>query len=774
MDAIMKDLHALTRYTWYYKPDEDDVQVAELSLQYALQWKAVSYDAIARLAVVMQYLYCTMAALEPVDVYLNPYSLPEEPDYHPLGETRSSLMYLIESCGIHAAKFSGLSRSLPLVAFARRRCYRQAADVWWKSRLKLEAFHKALGWLWFTLKRFTQAASLARREGLAARERTVLRMDAERMQVTIGDFVDKWLAELRDAQSEAKKHEYSSDTRLYYEKHVQDLLDELARELVTYIEHPPGYESNEKAGITAKDGKLVVALDGDDYNTASEATRSARLSFVMGKILKEKGTLAQGGDLSLYNAVSNLLKPSRLSPPPDRLSLNPEYVDFNTKSLPDAQEDGQTHIFYDPANVSDNLELKKVFRSRVNLEDVDQYRNANHRFGTTLTNRFMHPDYRTLDKRLANRVPLMNKNTFEKGKSNVKAWVANRTALPLNKNAFEKGKGNMKAWVASQNKRVNKQADVALNNQGLTATAEDKRLIAESIPLGEESTAKAIANVALTTNGGPPPVKAVSGALKDILQPGQVTPESVATVFKQNNLVASKNGHESVANVATTGNPSAVLAAVAQVATFPAGGEAPTEAVVSAANAINKSAKANHQTPNFANFDRSQLGTGTKTGPNLKTPNQLNAKGGSNASKMAATQVALIGNGFRANGPEGLANIAKKAGAPNKDLRETIQNNTTGARNNVQVANAAEAVKVLTGSKLSESMAANGLNKINTSKNPFVSKNNNKNKGISGSNLSNSMAANGFNKTNTTKNPFVTKNNTANKPIVSSTGMGWK
>ncbi|GAQ89842.1 hypothetical protein KFL_005680090 [Klebsormidium nitens] len=717
MDAIMKDLRAITRYTWYCKPDEDDVRVAELSLQYALQWKAVSYDAIARLAVVMQYLYCTMAALEPVDVYLNPHSLSEEPDYQPLGEIRSSLMYLIESCGIHAAKFSGLSRSLPLVAFARRRCYKQAADVWWKSRLKLEAFHKSLGWMWFTFKRFTQAASVARREGLAARERTVLRMDAE----VLGGLAETLF----------------KTALLHYQELLADLLDELARELVNYIEHPPGYESNEKAKITVKDGKLVVSLDGNDYNAASEATRSARLSFVMRKILEERGTLAQGGDISLYKVVSKLLTPSRLSPPPDRLSLNPDYVDFNTKNLPDAQEDGQTHIFYDPANVGDDLNLKKVYRSKVNLEDVDQYRNANHRFGTTLTGRFMHPDYRTLDKRIANGVPLMNKD------------------------AFEKGKGNMKSWVANQNKRVNKQVDAALKNNGLDASADGKRLVAESTPLGEESTAKAIANAAVTTNGAPPPVNAVTGAVKDIHQPEKMTPEAVATALKKKNLVASKEGHESIASAAQTGNPSDVLVAVAQNATTPTGGMPPTDAVVLAAKAINA--------PNFANFNSNNARS------------QLNQRPDHDASKLAATQVALIGNGLQATGQEGLKNIAKKAGAPSKVLQNTIQNNTksvVGAKNGVQVANAAEAVRALTGQNLSKSMAANGFNHTNTSKNPFVSKNIgqsvNAAQAVRGSNLSKAMAVNGFNQTNTSKNPFVSKNNNANKPTVTSTGIGWK
>jgi hypothetical protein len=179
MDELIRDMRAITRYTWYWRPDPEAVEVAELSLRIALEWKVVSYDAIARLAALMQYMYCTMAALEPVDVYLQPFCLPEPPDYQPLAETRASLIYLMEHCQIHAARFAGVARSLPVTAFVKRRSFQQAADVWWKSRLKIEAFEKALGWLWFSLKRFITSASHGRREGLKANDRTVLRMDAE-------------------------------------------------------------------------------------------------------------------------------------------------------------------------------------------------------------------------------------------------------------------------------------------------------------------------------------------------------------------------------------------------------------------------------------------------------------------------------------------------------------------------------------------------------------------------------------------------------------------
>lgn len=182
MDALIKDMRAITRYTWYWRrPDEEALDVAHVSLRIALEWKVVSYDAIARLAALMQYIYCTMEALQPVDVYLHPFCLPEPPDYKPLAETRASLVYLQEICQVQAARFAALGRTLPMTAFVRRRSLMQAADVWWKSKLKLEAFEKALGWLWFSLKRFTTSASAGRTEGLRSNERTVLWMDAEVM-----------------------------------------------------------------------------------------------------------------------------------------------------------------------------------------------------------------------------------------------------------------------------------------------------------------------------------------------------------------------------------------------------------------------------------------------------------------------------------------------------------------------------------------------------------------------------------------------------------------
>lgn len=180
MDVLIKDMRSITRYTWYWgRPDEESVEVAQVSLRIAMEWKVVSYDAIARLAALMQYLYCTMEALQPVDVYLPPFCLPEPPNYKPLAETRGSLVYLQEICQVQAARFAGLAKTLPITAFIKRRSLMQAADVWWKSRLKLEAFEKALGWLWFSLKRFTTSASAGRTEGLRSNERTVLWMDAE-------------------------------------------------------------------------------------------------------------------------------------------------------------------------------------------------------------------------------------------------------------------------------------------------------------------------------------------------------------------------------------------------------------------------------------------------------------------------------------------------------------------------------------------------------------------------------------------------------------------
>ena len=173
--ALIKDVRAVTRYTWYFRPDDASVHAAELSLRIATEWKDISYNAIARLAVIMQYIYGTMVALKD---NLDP-SIPNSPNMSPLRETRASLTYLEEHCKIRAAKYSDLARDVPPLHYHRRRLYLQGADVWWKSHLKIKAMRETLGWLHFALDRFILTAEKARGWYMPDQDRMVLLMDAE-------------------------------------------------------------------------------------------------------------------------------------------------------------------------------------------------------------------------------------------------------------------------------------------------------------------------------------------------------------------------------------------------------------------------------------------------------------------------------------------------------------------------------------------------------------------------------------------------------------------
>lgn len=174
MTALVRDLRAITRYTWYLRPDEAFVHVAELSLKIASEWKVVSYDAIARLAVFMHYIHAVASTIK-----YKSNCFPEPPDLKPLSETRASLMYLLEHFQLHAAKLSDLSKDVKPLFFQRRRMYLQAADVWWKSRLKIEALRESLGWLCMSLKPFTASVRAARDGLLDEHALIVLSMDAE-------------------------------------------------------------------------------------------------------------------------------------------------------------------------------------------------------------------------------------------------------------------------------------------------------------------------------------------------------------------------------------------------------------------------------------------------------------------------------------------------------------------------------------------------------------------------------------------------------------------
>lgn len=182
MASLISDMRAITRYTWYIRPSEDAMYVAEHSLRLAGEWKMVCYDAITRLAVIAHYVYTAHDALrewsnEGSNVQG---SLPEPPDPKPLVETGASLSYLMENFQIHAARFSDLSRDVTPIHYKKRKTYLQAADVWWKSRLKVEALREAVGWLSFSLKKFDARMRLGRsKEGLSEQDRTVLQMDAE-------------------------------------------------------------------------------------------------------------------------------------------------------------------------------------------------------------------------------------------------------------------------------------------------------------------------------------------------------------------------------------------------------------------------------------------------------------------------------------------------------------------------------------------------------------------------------------------------------------------
>ena len=175
MESLISDMRAITRYTWYMRPSVSTVCIAETSLRIADEWKVVCYQAIGRLAVTVHYVYAAQAALESYA------ALPEPPDIGPLVETRASLRYLMEHCQIHAARFSDLSRELTPLHYVKRRIYLQAADVWWKSRLKIDALRESMGWLCFSLKRFDASIRPARADTVALSDplRRVLIMDAD-------------------------------------------------------------------------------------------------------------------------------------------------------------------------------------------------------------------------------------------------------------------------------------------------------------------------------------------------------------------------------------------------------------------------------------------------------------------------------------------------------------------------------------------------------------------------------------------------------------------
>jgi hypothetical protein len=175
MECLISDMRSITRYTWYMQPSASAISVAENSLRIADEWRVVCYDAIGRLAVIVHYVYAAKGALEASSM------LPEPPDHKPLVETRASLMYMMEHCQIHAARFADISKGLTPVHFLKRRMYLQAADVWWKSRLKIDALRETLGWLEFSLKRFDASVRAAKESptSLSRSAREVLSMDAE-------------------------------------------------------------------------------------------------------------------------------------------------------------------------------------------------------------------------------------------------------------------------------------------------------------------------------------------------------------------------------------------------------------------------------------------------------------------------------------------------------------------------------------------------------------------------------------------------------------------
>jgi hypothetical protein len=493
------------------------------------------------------------------------------------------------------------------------------------------------------------------------------------MQVKIGDFVDKWLTEIRDARAEALRQKDGSDDRLYWNKHVQDLLDQLARELVKYIEHPPGYEHNEKARITVRNGKLIVSLDGNDYNVSNERTRRARLSFVMAKILKEKGNLAQGKNSGLYDSVSDLLKPPQLAPPPDRMAANAAFVDFDTKNMPNAQEGAELRYFYDPKNVGNDLNLAKVYKTRVNLENIDQYRNANHRFGRTMS-RFMNPDYRALNSSLR---PRMSAEEEKKGR--------NRAAN----------------WVRQQNKKINAGGvdggDVAnaLNKNGLVSSAAGVQNIKKAVNQPGTNTALAVALEATTPSGDAPPPEAVAAVT------AQLEKVNGAPNQQNVNLFATPRGQAFLAS--TTANASKALAN---------NGLKPTST-----NGLNKIANAANGGTNSLKrvIKENTVNTGTKQPPAGQqltnaavAVQQLAGNGGapvnsrpSNA-RVAGANVALRSNNLTPTSDNGLIKVANAANGGANALRKAIQKNTVNNSSNrppngQQVTDAAAAVQQLAG-----------------------------------------------------------------------------
>jgi hypothetical protein len=175
MADLIYELRKITQIRHMFKPGDAACDIARVSLSKAEQWRMVCYNAIARLAVAMQYIRESQSSLD-TD---SPDNAPTPLDVKSICETRTSFQYLVELFDIQAKRFAGLSRDLGFASFRKKRSYSLAASVWFKSRLKVEALNTCMDWLCFSIKRFIRSMVKFKDYELSDNGRIVLLMDAE-------------------------------------------------------------------------------------------------------------------------------------------------------------------------------------------------------------------------------------------------------------------------------------------------------------------------------------------------------------------------------------------------------------------------------------------------------------------------------------------------------------------------------------------------------------------------------------------------------------------
>ena len=218
-------------------------------------------------------------------------------------------------------------------------------------------------------------------------------MDGSSGGVEISKFVDDWLTAIENAVDAASNEQLTANAKLYDNKYVKDLVDALSKQLVRYIEHPD--PSNQGSRIIFKRNRLMVSTDETPDNVPVK-TRRGRIKFIIMEILKRKGT-----DDRRFEKLKDTIE-KNLQIAPETLAPNAEWSTFNENKLPKGDPE-ELRFYYDPANVDDELRVKKIYGSRINLENIDQYRNDNLNFDKRMTNYFGKPDFRSIDRDLLNK-----------------------------------------------------------------------------------------------------------------------------------------------------------------------------------------------------------------------------------------------------------------------------------------------------------------------------------------------------------------------------------